>query len=481
MSEEEYYQLGHGHGIDADMVDGLHAKEIEMKARRWSGGGPEAGLPCNYLIFMEGNIVKAINGSTGKVQFSGTDASTVIQSAINAIKTAGAGSMHLKNANYILNTKILIDFRHISIDADPGTIFSSNLLPCFEISGTLLDGDESVVVYDVQVSNIKFLYTGTVTTGNFILLSKLQSDYKFQGEISLNNIKIRSSEPATQAGIPTDDTFIGLKITDIVGATYNRLSVAGFGIGVKYVASDYQGSHNVFYYPSIAFCRIGALYTGNAWGTTAETWINPKIMYCSAFGLLSDPEIPGELTLISPQFENAPYRDNPALDGWALYFRGHSLYVENGLFSYVNNGLLAFVASSPNNSTATIMNCYFDNMYSTKKAIHAGKPITVINSYFTPDLAAPVDFEDTGHIKGWGNRWGANAYLTENSGTSTGTGAQQTIPHGCAFTPTYDQVFLSERSTGGALAYQSATPDATNIYVTATNLKTYNWQVSKNP
>lgn len=72
-------------------------------------------------------------------------------------------------------------------------------------------------------------------------------------------------------------------------------------------------------------------------------------------------------------------------------------------------------------------------------------------------------------------------YVTENSGTGTGNGAQQTIAHGCNFTPTYDQVFLSERATGGALARQTAAPDATNIYVTATNAKDYNWKVSQLP
>jgi hypothetical protein len=72
-------------------------------------------------------------------------------------------------------------------------------------------------------------------------------------------------------------------------------------------------------------------------------------------------------------------------------------------------------------------------------------------------------------------------FVTENSGNNTGTGSQQTIAHGCNFTPTLSQVQLSERSTGGALAYQSAAPDATNIYVTATNEKDYNWKVSYNP
>jgi len=74
-----------------------------------------------------------------------------------------------------------------------------------------------------------------------------------------------------------------------------------------------------------------------------------------------------------------------------------------------------------------------------------------------------------------------SGYITENSGNATGTGAQQTIAHGCKFTPTYNQVVLSERSTGGALAYMSAAPDATNIYVTATNATDFTWQVKYNP
>jgi hypothetical protein len=68
---------------------------------------------------------------------------------------------------------------------------------------------------------------------------------------------------------------------------------------------------------------------------------------------------------------------------------------------------------------------------------------------------------------------------TQSKGHSTGTGAQQTIAHGLIYEPDWDDVFLSERSSGGALAYQSAEPDATNIYVTATDEKDYNWRVSK--
>ena len=57
-------------------------------------------------------------------------------------------------------------------------------------------------------------------------------------------------------------------------------------------------------------------------------------------------------------------------------------------------------------------------------------------------------------------------YVTEGSGNSIGTGAQQTIAHGLGFTPTAQQIALTAGSAT-ALPYHSAAPDATNIYDTA--------------
>jgi len=71
-------------------------------------------------------------------------------------------------------------------------------------------------------------------------------------------------------------------------------------------------------------------------------------------------------------------------------------------------------------------------------------------------------------------------YTTENSGTETGTGAQQAIAHGCDFTPTKAQVIVSNIDDG-ANPYLSADPDATNIYVTAVSGKAYRWEVKRNP
>lgn len=67
-------------------------------------------------------------------------------------------------------------------------------------------------------------------------------------------------------------------------------------------------------------------------------------------------------------------------------------------------------------------------------------------------------------------------YKTRNSGTSTGTGAQQTIAHGLQ--PTPNRVILSNEDDG-ANPYQSAAADGTNIYITAVNGKKYQWMAEK--
>jgi hypothetical protein len=69
---------------------------------------------------------------------------------------------------------------------------------------------------------------------------------------------------------------------------------------------------------------------------------------------------------------------------------------------------------------------------------------------------------------------GNSGYKTENSGASLGTAAQQTIAHGLSFTPTKQQIgIFSDNSTG--TAYQSASPDATNIYVTEISGSAWHW------
>lgn len=69
--------------------------------------------------------------------------------------------------------------------------------------------------------------------------------------------------------------------------------------------------------------------------------------------------------------------------------------------------------------------------------------------------------------------YGNFGWVTENTGSSTGTGAQQTIAHGLDVTPI--DVILWDIETG-SLPYQSAAADATNIYITASINDDYGWK-----
>jgi len=59
----------------------------------------------SYVIFKRGDVILAKNGETGQIEFSGTDASSVIQSAIDALGTQG-GKIFIKKGKYEISSSI---------------------------------------------------------------------------------------------------------------------------------------------------------------------------------------------------------------------------------------------------------------------------------------------------------------------------------------------------------------------------------------
>ncbi|MCK9369870.1 hypothetical protein M0R04_08200 [Candidatus Dojkabacteria bacterium] len=87
----------------------------------------------------------------------------------------------------------------------------------------------------------------------------------------------------------------------------------------------------------------------------------------------------------------------------------------------------------------------------------------------TGNIITDNKMEDThGMVTGFGiTTYRHNTgFVTENYGSSVGTGAQQTIAHGLSFTPIKAQIGLWSDNTTLVVLSQTANPDATNIYVT---------------
>ncbi len=106
--------------------------------------------------------------------------------------------------------------------------------------------------------------------------------------------------------------------------------------------------------------------------------------------------------------------------------------------------------------------------------VGAGVPslnIITDNQFYTNTLGDMLRISTTDIVR---NNQG---YVTENCGSSTGTGAQQTIAHGLSFTPTAQQIALTPGSAT-AVPFHSAAPDATNIYVTATSGQAWYWSTT---
>jgi len=62
---------------------------------------------ASYIIFIDGSIIKAQNGSTGNIDYQGSDAATVIQAAIDAMTTGG--KIFIKAGTYTINDSITIE------------------------------------------------------------------------------------------------------------------------------------------------------------------------------------------------------------------------------------------------------------------------------------------------------------------------------------------------------------------------------------
>jgi len=96
------------------------------------------------------------------------------------------------------------------------------------------------------------------------------------------------------------------------------------------------------------------------------------------------------------------------------------------------------------------------------------------NNVFTDNI---INQTNKMNISGTGNIVKNNpGYITENSGSSTGTGSEQTIAHGLAGDLVPNNVTVVPTVTGATVTAVWA--DATNIYCTVTSGKTFNWTAS---
>lgn len=119
-------------------------------------------IPASYVIYKDNSTIKAINGTTRKIDYSGIDTVTVIQSAINALPATG-GEIYIKNGSseYILTDSLKNNGKRLHINSDYAILNSASGKYAFEIDAT--DG-----VVGISVNKINSVIKNLVIKGNSV-------------------------------------------------------------------------------------------------------------------------------------------------------------------------------------------------------------------------------------------------------------------------------------------------------------------------
>jgi hypothetical protein len=410
---------------------------------------------ASYIVFKKGGQCYAKNGMTGHIEFGPGNDSTVIQSALNALTPNRTWKEKvLCKGNFSISTKLSVPAYTLLEIQGKLTLangVNDNVISIdgtySEVAGGEIDGNKTnqtagygiyvnadfATVRDLIVRNAYGwgVYVNAhqalidtvsvITSGNGFFGHDGKYNQRFQGCLAWDNNAYGFN--------------IGGVATSVIGCHAHYNNMFGFCVSHSEITLSacmawYNELHG-FYIPtngsSIIGCqgcgntRCGFYITGNRnrviGGAANDNSYGSGNSYHGIYIAGSENEIIGVYMA----------RADPFTQGYGVYIEA------------TGNG-----------------NKIFDNIF-------VGNALGAVN-----DLGTNTKFrKNTG-------------YVTENSGTAVGTGSQQAIAHGCNFTPTKASVIVGNIDDG-ANPYLSADPDATNIYVTAVNGKTFRWEVKYNP
>jgi len=389
-------------------------------------GGGKPVQPASYTIFLDGTTYKARNGTTGIIDFSGTNAMTVIQAVIDALTD---GSIYIKGS-LSGTTTLTIDGKRISLFGD--SMYSSKL----NFSG--------------NIDGLKLLNTSFLTVENLALIGDNSLCNKGLWMESCSNIHVRN---------------VILEKWKDDAALYMKSCVNCSFVNVYPAASTYAlyldtaNNNNHFY-----ACRFRSSTNGilvNAHANTGNGFHGCDISANTGSGVKI---LNGSRKII---FDGCWFEVNT---GYGIEATGSDV---NYLIIKVKDSV--FYTQTTHISldyfrVAVVDHNYFEGG-TTCLAIGGGSNYDIFISNNEHDTD-PANFVTGTALR---TRFKSNyGYVTENNGTSTGTGAEQTIAHGLVTTP--KSVVIIPTASGATVSGLYAKD--TNFYVTVTSGKTYNWYAS---
>lgn len=244
-----------------------------------------------YLIFVDAsdsNKIKALNGITGAVDYSGSDAATVINAALSAM-TSG-GELFVKAGTYDLSSSIYLHNRqNILITGEGGsTILSASgtyeaviyLLGSSNstIQNLTINGDQSS--YDVK--GISLAASDHITISNVTVQNCLEGGIlSYQGgyEKILNSRSLGNGAAGSQAGygsgIDLDSSSFSLISGNVVASNY-RIGI--WATGTSATTYGYLITNNTVYDNGASPPTTAGIQVGTSNGAVNNSTISNNIV-----------------------------------------------------------------------------------------------------------------------------------------------------------------------------------------------------------
>jgi hypothetical protein len=403
-------------------------------------------IPASYTVWKDGTQTIAESNIKGGTDYTtGTD-SVVIQNAIDALTS---GQIFLRNGIYSATVHIIDKPVTLRGESREGVILqhTGNVVGFANTAQQEWGGQG---IYDLTID-------GVDSTGYGLYMQ-----YLHRGLSSRFNIKNCST---------------GLLVEGCISTSFDGFFIHTTGLGVTMIgnatmacnANQFRGGEIMALgvYPAAYFRAAGGDVSGNTFlGTTLEGSTDVMVNMASVAA-----KIPYGNRFIACWFETThatPSFITEQLEGGATVYTRGNLYLGNKFAAEHN--FSAIIMRGGNNRF--IHNAFLPTGAATVGSIYAWSDDNLIEGNYLEDTTGhTLSIVDTGARNITKNNLN---FVTENSGTSTGTGGEETIVHGCASTPT--KITVTPTVTGTTVTNLFQEAGANHFHVTVTNLKTYNWK-----
>jgi len=416
-------------------------------------GAPRFYQPFSFLIMKLDSLIIA-QDELGRIRFSGTDASAVIQSALNALTNGGI--VFIRKGTYTVNSQITIKYSKITLIGEEGV-----KLYC-PFAGTKLWVNGGLT--DVRISNLTLDCAKQSGNAVYVAGDTLNRVRRF----TIDHCKIYNAYPLN--GIDATWTYESKYLFNHIEGCDGGLAVAHGGQNNIILGNILKDNTHGFLFQD----GDGSIIVGNINMDGGHGFRMYSMNECVLADNISWEGEHNGIYLLSSH--NNLISNNKLYGNW----RG-GILIENSNRNLIQGNVLR------NNTSGGLLYIYEIRLTgSSSRNIVRGNYIFTDHPTWRADYGieeepgATTDYNiiEENYIEGVdvaGIRTiGANTkvrrnigYVTENSGTATfsgdGTTTSFTIPHGLASTPT---VVKLEAKSADAAGDKYWTADATNITVT---------------